>query len=347
MSTQAPPFKPFVPEHMQMRELTLRAILLGLCMTVVLGAANAYLGLRAGITIAATYPAAVISMAVLRIYRDKGSLLEENIARTSGSIGEGVAAGAIFTIPAFLISHAWASFGVRDAYWKTTVLTLVGSVLGVLFISLVRRIMVEDRELPFPESLAASEIHKAGQRGAEAAKFLFWNIGLGGLIFLLGRFGFFAADSEFALPIGRLGASRVRLGRARLHKLSQRWRSIDFRRSQHQSCLSGRWLRDRRSARRAPVFGRRDCVGPDGSASHLFPGSAAPCFPSRRRGGQFLERSGRRSLALYRSSHRGGRHAGRRGIHSLSNAHQPGLRTEARRQGPQTNGGTNCDPQPD
>ncbi len=212
MSTQAKTFKPFVPEHVRMRELTMRAILLGLCMTVILGAANAYLGLRAGMTVAATYPAAVISMAVLRAW--KGSLLEENIARTSGSIGEGVASGAIFTIPAFLMAKAWPSFSFHDAYWKTTVLILVGSVLGVLFISLVRRVMVEDPELPFPESIAASEIHKAGQRGAGAAKYLFWNIGLGGVIFLLGRFGFFAADSEFAIPVGRLGASRVRLGTA-------------------------------------------------------------------------------------------------------------------------------------
>jgi putative OPT family oligopeptide transporter len=211
MSTQAP-FKPFVPEHMQMRELTLRAILLGLCMTVILGAANAYLGLRAGITVAATYPAAVISMAAMRAW--KGSLLEENIARTSGTIGEGLASGAIFTIPAFVIARAWPSFGFREAYWKTTVLLLVGSVLGVLFISLVRRVMVEDSELPFPESLAASEIHKAGQRGAQAAKYLFWNIGVGGVVFLLGRFGFFASDAEFAAPIGSLGSSRVRLGGA-------------------------------------------------------------------------------------------------------------------------------------
>ncbi len=195
---------------MQMRELTVRAILLGLAMTVVLGAANAYLGLRAGMTVAATYPAAVISMAVLRTW--KGSLLEENIARTSGSIGEGVASGAIFTIPAFLIAGAWPSFSFRDAYWKSTVLIMVGSVLGVLFISLVRRVMVEDRELPFPESIAASEIHKAGQRGARAAKYLFWNIGVGGVIFLLSRFGFFAADAQFSLPVGQLGASRVRLG---------------------------------------------------------------------------------------------------------------------------------------
>src|SRR5438477_1468510 len=96
-------FRPFVPESIKMREFTLRAVLLGLVMTVILGAANAYLGLRAGITIAATYPAAVISMAVLRVWR--GSILEENIARTAGSIGESVAAGAIFTIPAFLLSR--------------------------------------------------------------------------------------------------------------------------------------------------------------------------------------------------------------------------------------------------
>ena len=99
---------PFVPENMEMKEFTLRAVLLGLVMTVVLGAANAYLGLRAGITIAATYPAAVIAMAAMRAW--KGSLLEENIARTAGTIGERLAAGAIFTIPAFVIAKAWPSF---------------------------------------------------------------------------------------------------------------------------------------------------------------------------------------------------------------------------------------------
>src|SRR5258706_1116745 len=93
---------PFVPEHMEMKEFTLRAILLGLLLTVVLGAANAYLGLRAGITIAATYPAAVIAMAAMRAW--KGSLLEENIARTAGSIGESVAAGGSFTSPPRLIA---------------------------------------------------------------------------------------------------------------------------------------------------------------------------------------------------------------------------------------------------
>src|SRR3979490_977301 len=202
--------RPYVPETMEMKELTFRAVFLGLILTVVLGAANAYLGLRAGITIAATYPAAVIAMAVIRAW--KGTLLEENIARTAGSIGEGIAAGAIFTIPAFLIAKAWPSFRPADAYWKSTALIMVGSVLGVLFISLVRRVMVEDPELPFPESVAASEIHKAGQRGAQAAKYLFWNIGVGGVVYLLGRFGLFAADQDFHPTVGTLGRSQVRLG---------------------------------------------------------------------------------------------------------------------------------------
>src|ERR1700691_5096991 len=202
--------RPYVPETMEMKELTFRAIFLGLILTVVLGAANAYLGLRAGITIAATYPAAVIAMAVLRAW--KGSLLEENIARTAGSIGEGIAAGAIFTLPAFVLAGVWPNFWSFDSYWKSTALIMVGSILGVLFISLVRRVMVEDPELPFPESVAASEIHKAGQRGAQAAKYLFWNIGLGGIVYILGKFGLFAADTDLHVGVGSLGHSQVRLG---------------------------------------------------------------------------------------------------------------------------------------
>jgi putative OPT family oligopeptide transporter len=91
---------------------------------------------------------------------------------------------------------------------------LVGSVLGVLFVSLVRRVMVEDPDLPFPESVAAAEIHKAGQRGAAAAKYLFWNIGVGGVVYMLGRFGLFAADQDFHFAVGSLGRSQVRLGPA-------------------------------------------------------------------------------------------------------------------------------------
>jgi putative OPT family oligopeptide transporter len=203
-------YRPFVPESLQMSEFTLRAVLLGLIMTVVLGAANAYLGLRAGMTIAATYPAAVISMAVLRLWR--GSILEENIARTVGSIGESVAAGAIFTIPAFVISRAWPSFDFEHAYWKSTVLMLVGGVLGILFVTLLRRVMVTDPELPFPESVAAAEIHKAGQRGAQAARLLFYNMALGATIYFLGVVKLFAASKEFFLRIGEIGRSVVRLG---------------------------------------------------------------------------------------------------------------------------------------
>src|SRR3984885_12958824 len=202
--------RPFVPENVKMKELTLRAVLLGLVMTVVLGAANAYLGLHAGMTIAATYPAAVIGMAVLRAF--KGTILEENIARTAGSIGESVAAGAIFTIPAFVMSGSWTSFDPAHAYWKSTSLMLVGSVLGVLFVSLVRRALVEDASLPFPESVAAAEIHKAGQRGADAARYLFWSIGFGTLIQALGEFKLYAVDRDFLVRIGQIGKSFVRLG---------------------------------------------------------------------------------------------------------------------------------------
>ena len=173
-------YKPYVPVETDMREFTVRALVIGLVMSVVLGAANAYLGLKAGMTIAATYPAAVIGMAVLRLMR--GSILEENFARTVGSIGESVAAGAIFTIPAFLIAGVWTEFWSVQNYLVATAIMFVGGVVGILFVTILRRVMVEDKDLPFPESLAASEIHKAGQGGASGAKFLFYAIGLGALI---------------------------------------------------------------------------------------------------------------------------------------------------------------------
>ncbi|HWR52848.1 MAG TPA: oligopeptide transporter, OPT family [Bryobacteraceae bacterium] len=202
--------RPYVPETTDMREFTFRAVLLGLVMTVILGAANAYLGLKAGMTIAATYPAAVIAMAVLRVFR--GSILEENMARTVGSIGESVAAGAIFTIPAFVMAGSWQNFQSFEAYWKSTVLMLVGGALGILFVTLLRRVMVNDPDLPYPESVAASEIHKAGQQGSAAAKLLFQNMGLGALIYFLGEIRLFAATKEFVLHIGEVGRSVVRLG---------------------------------------------------------------------------------------------------------------------------------------
>src|SRR5438552_18094898 len=162
MSSQtAPPpvqskFRPYVPETMEMKEFTFRAVLIGLFLTALLGSANAYLGLKAGMTIAATYPAAVISMALLRLM--KGSLLEENIARTIGSIGESVAAGAVFTIPAFVLAGLWPGLQMPK-YWQSVALMAIGGLLGILFVTVLRRVMVEDPELPFPESVAASGIH--------------------------------------------------------------------------------------------------------------------------------------------------------------------------------------------
>jgi putative OPT family oligopeptide transporter len=185
-----------------MPEFTLKALILGLFMTVVLGAANAYLGLKAGMTIAATYPAAVIGMAFLRLM--KGSILEENIARTVGSIGEAVAAGAIFTIPAFMIAGVWeGEFWSPKHYMEATAIMFVGAVIGILFVTILRRVMVEDKELPFPESIAAAEIHKAGRSGASGAKFLFGAMGLGAFIQFLKDISVFASRGEAFIPFGK------------------------------------------------------------------------------------------------------------------------------------------------
>src|SRR5260370_12047258 len=201
-STEAPrKHRPYVPETMEMKESPFRAVLIGLFLTAMLGSANAYLGLKAGMTIAATYPAAVISMALLRLM--KGSLLEENIARTVGSIGESVAAGAIFTIPAFVMAGLWPGL-TTDEYWKSVALMMIGGTLGILFVTLLRRVMVEDPALPFPESVAASEIHKAGQQGAKAAKILFANMGFGGFMYLLGALNVFSAHNKFPVRIRAL-----------------------------------------------------------------------------------------------------------------------------------------------
>lgn len=183
---------PFVSSETNMIEFTIRAIIIGLVMAVILGAANAYLGLKAGMTVAATYPAAVIGMALLRIM--KGTVLEENIARTIGSIGESIAAGAIFTIPAFYIAGVWTKFDTWENYVIATAIMFCGGLLGIMFITLLRRIMVEDVELPFPESVAAAEIHKAGRAGGAGAKYLFTAMGVGGIIQTLGQFNFYAAN---------------------------------------------------------------------------------------------------------------------------------------------------------
>src|SRR5438445_6047428 len=197
----APKHQPYVPPNMEMKEFTFRALLIGLVMTVILGSANAYLGLRAGMTIAATYPAAVIGMAVLRLM--KGSLLEENIARTVGSIGESVAAGAVFTLPAFIMAGLWSGL-TGDRYWISVALMVIGGTLGILFVTLLRRVMVEDPDLVFPESVAASEIHKAGQQGSRSAKILFANMGAGGLLYFLSQINLFWYTRQLLINIPRM-----------------------------------------------------------------------------------------------------------------------------------------------
>ncbi len=218
-NTQEQRFQSLVPDNTAMSEFTVRALVLGLIMCVILGAANAYLGLRAGMTIAATYPAAVIGMAVLRLM--KGSVLEENFARTVGSIGESVAAGAAFTIPAFVILGFWQfkPETMWHEYIVASSLMILGGVLGIFFVTVIRRVMVEDPGLPFPESVAASEIHKAGQRGSAAAIQLFQAMGVGALIRILGRtdvetfdgFGIFYAVNRFQMWIGKAKGGFVRL----------------------------------------------------------------------------------------------------------------------------------------
>ena len=189
-------FVPLISAGTNMKEFTLRALLIGLVLSVVLGAANAYLGLKAGMTIAATYPAAVIGMAILRFF--KGTLLEENFTRTVGSIGESVAAGAIFTLPAFFIAGIWngqngsPEFFSLSTYITASLILVVGGVLGVLFVALLRRVMVEDKELPFPESVAAVEIHKSGQAGTSGSKYLFIAMAAGALVKIAGELKLFA-----------------------------------------------------------------------------------------------------------------------------------------------------------
>jgi putative OPT family oligopeptide transporter len=192
--TDTKKYIPFVSPDTSMTEFSVRALIIGLIMSVVLGAANAYLGLKAGMTIAATYPAAVIGMAILKAL--KGSILEENFARTVGSIGESVAAGAIFTIPAFFVAGIWNPFFTPGHYITSTLILIAGGVLGIMFVALLRRVMVEDADLPFPESLAAAEIHKAGQASGGSSIFLFGAMIFGGLVKLLGEIKLFSVYWE-------------------------------------------------------------------------------------------------------------------------------------------------------
>jgi putative OPT family oligopeptide transporter len=183
---EKPADKPYVPAETSMAEMTAKALGLGLVMAAILGAANAYLGLKAGQTVSATFPAAVIAIAAFRLPFFRGTILEQNTMRIAAAVGEALVAGAIFTVPAFVIvemngERLWTSFH----YWETSMMLLIGGVLGVLFIILLRRTLTVDSDLPFPESRACFEIVKAGQHGESGARYIFGAMGLGMLIQIL------------------------------------------------------------------------------------------------------------------------------------------------------------------
>jgi len=170
------------------RELTFKSLALGLFLAFVFGAANAYLGMKAGQTVAATIPAAVIAMALFRIPAFRGGLLEQNIARTAASVGEALVAGAIFTLPAFLLveidgQKLWTD--LRGHYWQGAIILLAGGLAGVFFIILLRHALCIEAKLPFPESVASYEIVKAGQEAGDAPKLVFGGMAFGGLLQIL------------------------------------------------------------------------------------------------------------------------------------------------------------------
>ena len=185
-----PEFKPYVPADSREPEFTVKAILTGIILAAVFGSANAYLGMKAGQTVAATIPAAVIAIALFRLPFFRGGVLEQNLTRTAASVGEALVAGAIFTIPAFMMVNVggqrlWTD--LRSHFWVGTLILLAGGLLGVFFIIILRRpLCVESHDLPFPESTAAAEIVKAGQQGAaDAPKYIFGALGLGAILQIL------------------------------------------------------------------------------------------------------------------------------------------------------------------
>lgn len=182
MSDQSAPHQPVVPAHESPAEATVRAILIGVVLAVVLGAANVYLGLYAGMTVSASIPAAVVSMAILRGVLKSGTILENNIAQTIASTGESLAAGAIFTIPAMLLVGAWQDF----EFWPTTIIIMLGGLLGVVFMVPLRRALIVDRpDLIYPEGVACSEVLIAGQEGGSGIKVIAAGLGLGALFKLM------------------------------------------------------------------------------------------------------------------------------------------------------------------
>lgn len=190
-------FKPYIAPEEQLPELTMKVIGLGFLLAVVFAAANAYLGLYVGMTVSASIPAAVISMAIFRAL--KGNILENNMVKTSAAAGEAVAAGIIFTIPALLYlfrTLTWdETSGAGTAGWEDLsgfhmveigVIALVGGMLGVLFSIPLRRILIIDMDLPYPEGVACTEVLKTGEEGGKGVQLVFGALSLGALFKLCG-----------------------------------------------------------------------------------------------------------------------------------------------------------------
>ena len=172
-------FKPYIPAEQVMPELTVTSIVMGMLLAVIFGAANAYLGLRVGMTVSASIPAAVISMGVIRVIMKRNSILESNMVQTIGSAGESLAAGAIFTMPALFL---WAEEGLCDmpSLVEITLIALCGGVLGVLFMVPLRNALIvkEHETLLYPEGTACADVLLAGEEGGANASTVFSGMGL-------------------------------------------------------------------------------------------------------------------------------------------------------------------------
>ena len=179
-------FKPYIPADKITPEFTVASVVMGVLLAIIFGAANAYLGLRVGMTVSASVPAAVISMAVIRVIMKKDSILESNMVQTIGSAGESLAAGAIFTLPALFL---WAKEGVMDkpGMVTITVIALCGGLLGVFFMVPLRNALIvkEHGVLPYPEGTACAEVLLAGEEGGASAKSVFAGMGLAAVFKLI------------------------------------------------------------------------------------------------------------------------------------------------------------------
>ena len=178
-SSTAPPgeFQPYVPAEENLAEFTLRAVVLGSLFGLLFGAVTVYVGLRAGLTVSASIPIAVLSISILRAF-GRSTILENNIVQTTGSAGESLAAGVMFTIPALI----FLGFGSEFTFWRIFPLALLGGWLGVLFMIPLRRQLVvkEHGNLAFPEGTACADVLVAGERGGSFASRVFWGLGIGG-----------------------------------------------------------------------------------------------------------------------------------------------------------------------